>query len=193
MFRRSTMIRRRLFLETRIHGCILRSDSIDERTLMILVVALELRASRLEEREIEGHEQSLVVRSFGHEGRTWTNLTATSLKPRCSKRLMTSPTSPRWTPSCLTMMRLCSRVAAIMKFESVEYELDDLKTNAQTMSTSSISCREETQRREGMRRPRTMRRPYLYMQSQRSLCLPNRPRALTDRELFLGWFHLFSR
>ena len=164
---------------------------------MILVVALELRASRLEEREV--HESLLAVRSFGHEVRTWTNLTATSLKPRCSKRLMTSPTSPRWTPSCLTMMRLCSRVAAMLKFESVEYELDDLEhthtdDEYQFRYPAAKSFGNKLDRGKGMRRPRTMERPYLYTQSQRSLCLPEKgPRALTDRELFLGWFHLFPR
>ena len=45
------MTRRRLFLETRAHGCSLRLNCTDDRTLMVLVVALELRASRLEERE----------------------------------------------------------------------------------------------------------------------------------------------
>jgi hypothetical protein len=37
------------------------------------------------------------------------NFMATSLKPFCSNRLMISPTSPRWTPSGLIMMKVCSR------------------------------------------------------------------------------------
>uniref|UniRef100_A0A915I0T9 Uncharacterized protein n=1 Tax=Romanomermis culicivorax TaxID=13658 RepID=A0A915I0T9_ROMCU len=36
---------------------------------------------------------------------------ATSLKPRCSKRLTTSPTKPRWTPSGLTARKSFERCA----------------------------------------------------------------------------------
>ena len=44
---------------------------------------------------------------------TWRNFNATNLKPFCSKRLMILPTSPRWTPSGLTMMKVRSWLAAI--------------------------------------------------------------------------------
>jgi len=43
---------------------------------------------------------------------THINFMATSLKPLVSNRLMISPTSPRWTPSGLTMMKVCSRVTS---------------------------------------------------------------------------------
>ena len=36
---------------------------------------------------------------------------ATSLNPFCSKRLMMSPTNPRWTPSGLIMMKVRSVLA----------------------------------------------------------------------------------
>lgn len=44
---------------------------------------------------------------------TQVNFRATSLKPFCSKRSMILPTSPRWTPSGLTMMKVRSLLAAI--------------------------------------------------------------------------------
>lgn len=41
------------------------------------------------------------------------NFMATNLKPFCSKRSMILPTSPRWTPSGLTIMKVRSVLAAI--------------------------------------------------------------------------------
>lgn len=45
---------------------------------------------------------------------TQSNFNATNLKPLASKRLMISPTSPRWTPSGLTMMKVRSWLPAIL-------------------------------------------------------------------------------
>lgn len=42
------------------------------------------------------------------------NFMATNLKPLASKRLMISPTSPRWTPSGLIMIKVRSWLPAII-------------------------------------------------------------------------------
>merc|ERR1712142_943638 len=48
---------------------------------------------------------------------------STSLNPRCSNRLMMSPTSPRWTPSGFTMMKVRSVLDMVWVEEEEEEEL----------------------------------------------------------------------
>lgn len=51
---------------------------------------------------------------YGYFGQlTHINFMATSLKPFCSKRSMIFPTSPRWTPSGFTIMKVRSLLLAI--------------------------------------------------------------------------------
>lgn len=57
------------------------------------------------------HERLISCNTCGHTRHTCLNLRATSLNPFCSKRLMTSPTMFRWTPSGLIMMNVRSLFA----------------------------------------------------------------------------------
>ena len=77
---------------------------------------------------------------------TCMNLRATSLKPLASKRLMISPTSPRWTPSGLTMMKVRSVLPDMMIQDNVSLErekkiqLDQTRDERQvTMSRSEAA------------------------------------------------------
>lgn len=104
-----------------------------------------------------GVRQPLPSESMAGSLLTHINFMATSLKPFCSNRLTISPTSPRWTPSGLIMMKVCSLSPDIVVGDEVIVSQGEVRE--QNWSWSEVLLRPKVVRRKNEKSARAGRPP----------------------------------